>query len=103
MSTPVNMMRHSLFNFTNPATETGYPSQACAINGLLYTESVPFQEVIGLVRLPLSSLPLVPLLGWLSVLLDAWLHCELQQCAPAQLCHCTIAARQSPLGCWTVP
>ena len=45
----LNTIRASVFNFTNP-DHTSYPSQACAINGLLYLESVPFQEVINVTQ-----------------------------------------------------
>ena len=40
-------LRNSLFNFTNPDSAGSYPSQNCAVNGLNYGESVPFQEVIN--------------------------------------------------------
>ena len=42
-------VRGSVMNFTNPVA-ADYPSQGCAINGLLYTESVPFQEVLNVTQ-----------------------------------------------------
>lgn len=45
----LNEVRGSLMNFTNPEA-ADYPSQGCALNGLLYTESVPFQEVLNVTQ-----------------------------------------------------
>lgn len=46
VQTRTNVTVTGLMNFSNP--DTASPgSAACAINGLLYTESVPLQESIG--------------------------------------------------------
>ena len=34
-------------NFTNPDTLTGYPSANCAVNGVAYGESIPYQEIVN--------------------------------------------------------
>ena len=46
-------------NFTNPASSPN--SASCALNGLLYMESAPMQEIIGdLMQLTLANINLHP-------------------------------------------
>ena len=47
---PGNTIRTSLMNFTNPDTGGGYPSQGCAVNGVPYGESIPYQELLNVTQ-----------------------------------------------------